>query len=119
MVVDGFFATIHCSLNFLLDSTEPRPDMMPLFEAQMELQGADMLFNPSLDYGVADGFYDLIDGLVGDIYKQASKINRLAAHSGQEHYQVANAKIGLVLIRRCIHKIMYQLDQEETLEIFL
>ena len=33
------------------------------------------------------GFYDLIDGLVGDIYKQSSKIPRLAAHSGQEHYQ--------------------------------
>ncbi len=47
-----------------------------------------MLFNPSLDYGVADGFYDLIDGLVGDIYKQASQVNRLAKHSGQEHYQV-------------------------------
>lgn len=54
----------------------------------MELQGADVLFSPSLDYGVADGFYDLIDGLVGDIYKQASQVNRLASHSGQEHYQV-------------------------------
>ena len=47
-----------------------------------------MVFRPSLDVGVPDGFYDLIDGLVGDVYKQASKINRLAAHSGQEHYQV-------------------------------
>ena len=48
-----------------------------------------MIFNPSLDYGVADGFYDLVDGLVGDIYKQSSLILRLAAHSGQEHYQVS------------------------------
>ena len=47
-----------------------------------------MVFRPSLDVGVADGFYDLIDGLVGDVYKQASKISRLAVHSGQEHYQV-------------------------------
>lgn len=47
-----------------------------------------MVFRPSLDVGVPDGFYDLIDGLVGDVYKQASKISRLAAHSGQEHYQV-------------------------------
>ena len=89
MVVDGFFTTIHCSLQFLLDSTEPRQEPFSLFEAHMELQGADMLFNPSLDYGIADGFYDLIDGLVGDIYKQASQINRLAAHSGQDHYQVS------------------------------
>ena len=47
-----------------------------------------MLFVPSLDYGAADGFFDMIDGLLGDIYKQASKIKRLAAHGGQEHYQV-------------------------------
>ena len=47
-----------------------------------------MLFNPSLDYGVADGFYDLVDGLVGDIYKQASLIERIFGHNHQEHYQV-------------------------------
>ena len=86
MVVDGFFNTIHCSLRFLLDNTESKTEVASLFEAQLELQVPDMVFNPSLD-GVADGFYDLIDGLVGDIYKQSSKINRLAAHSGQEHYQ--------------------------------
>ena len=87
MVVDGFFNTIHCSLKFLLENTESK-DLGALFEAHLELQVPDMVFNPSLDYGMADGFYDLIDGLVGDIYKQASKINRLAAHSGQDHYQV-------------------------------
>jgi len=47
-----------------------------------------MVYNPSLDFGVADGFYDMIDGLVGDIYKQSSKIKRLAVHSGQDNYQV-------------------------------
>lgn len=51
-------------------------------------QAPDMIFIPSLDIGIADGFYDLIDGLVGDIYKQASGIERLAKHSGQPHYQV-------------------------------
>ena len=86
MVVDGFFNTIHCSLKFMLNNTENK-ESEALFEAHMELQSPDMVFKPSLDYGVADGFYDLIDGLVGDIYKQASKVSRLAAHSGQEHYQ--------------------------------
>ena len=52
------------------------------------VQAPEMLFRPSLDVGVPDGLYDLVDDLVGDVYKQASKINRLAAHSGQEHYQV-------------------------------
>lgn len=88
MVVDGFFNTIHCSLKFMLENTEVKQDVTSLFEALLELQVPEMVFNPSLDYGVADGFYDLIDGLVGDIYKQASKVSRLAAHSGQEHYQV-------------------------------
>lgn len=87
MVVDGFFNTIHCSIKFLLDNTDPKIEVDPLFEAQLELQVPEMVFIPSLDYGVADGFYDLVDGLVGDIYKQAFLIPRLAAHSGQENYQ--------------------------------
>lgn len=88
-VVDGFFNTINCSLNFLLDNTETKNSPLPLFEAHLELQVPEMVFMPSLDYGVADGFYDLVDGLVGDIYKQSSLVPRLAAHSGQEHYQVS------------------------------
>ncbi|KAK6170907.1 hypothetical protein SNE40_019193 [Patella caerulea] len=87
MIVDGYFNTIHCSLQFLLDNTSSNKNSDPLFEARLELQVPDMVFLPSLEYGVADGFYDLVDGLVGDIYKQSSLIPRLAAHSGQEHYQ--------------------------------
>lgn len=87
MIVDGFYTTILCSIRFLLDNTDPKHNPDPLFEASMELQAPEMVFNPSLDYGVADGFYDLVDGLVGDIYKQSSLVPRLAAHSGQEHYQ--------------------------------
>ena len=87
MIVDGFFNTIHCSLKFLLDNTDPKNHLDDLFKALLELQSQEMVFNPSLDFGVPDGFYDLVDGLVGDIYKQSSLIQRLAAHSGQEHYQ--------------------------------
>ena len=47
------------------------------------------MYIPSLESGVADGIYDIIDGIVGDIYKQASMIKRLATHSGQDHYQVS------------------------------
>ena len=88
MVVDGFFSTVNCSLQHLLDNTDPKNNPVPLFEAHLELQVPDMVFIPSLDGGIADGFYDLVDGLVGDIYKQSSLIPRLAQHSGQEHYQV-------------------------------
>ena len=51
------------------------------------------MYIPSLEFGVADGIYDIIDGIVGDIYKQASMIKRLATHSGQDHYQVSFAVI--------------------------
>lgn len=87
MIVDGYFNTVHCSLKFLLDNTEGKNNPDALFEAHLELRVPEMVFQPSLEYGVADGFYDLVDGLVGDIYKQASLIPRLAKHSGQEHYQ--------------------------------
>ena len=47
-----------------------------------------MVFVPSLDFGVSDGFYDLVEMLVSDIYKMASLVKRLAEHNGMEHYQV-------------------------------
>ena len=54
----------------------------------MCFEAPELVYIPSLEFGEADGLYDTIDGLVGDIYKQASMIKRLATHSGQEHYQV-------------------------------
>ena len=51
-------------------------------------QGTELIFTPSLDYGAPDGFYDIIDGLTADIFKQASKIRRVAKHSNLEYYQV-------------------------------
>ena len=87
MIVEGFFNTIHCSLKFLLDNTDPKNNPDGLFKAQLELQSQEMIFIPSLDFGVPEGFYDLVDGLVGDIYKQSSLIECLSTHSGQEHYQ--------------------------------
>nr|P39057.1 RecName: Full=Dynein beta chain, ciliary [Heliocidaris crassispina]BAA00827.1 dynein beta-heavy chain [Heliocidaris crassispina] len=87
MVIDGFFNCIHCTLTYLLENTDPRHCAAPLFEARLELQVPDMIFNPSLDYGIADGFYDLVEMLISDTYKMASLVNRLAEHNGQEHYQ--------------------------------
>jgi dynein heavy chain, axonemal len=47
-----------------------------------------MVYSPSLHFGDADGFYELIEGLVGSIYKQGSLIQRLAKHLDQDNYQV-------------------------------
>jgi dynein heavy chain len=49
-----------------------------------------MIFSPSLNYGDIDGFYELIESLIGSIYKQGSLVQRLAKHLGQENYQVKN-----------------------------
>lgn len=89
MIVDGFIHTVQCSLKFLLDETESKPPNSALFEAHLELHAPEMVFKPSLDSGMADGFFDLIDSIVGDIYKQASLIPRLSKHSEVEHYQVS------------------------------
>ena len=39
IVVDGFFNTIHCSLQYFLDNTDPsRANQDVLFEAKLELK---------------------------------------------------------------------------------
>lgn len=88
MVLDGFFNCIHCSLNYLLENTDPKHNTTGLFEAKLELQQPDMVFIPSLDFGVSDGFYELVERIVNDVYKMASLVKRLAGHNGSEHYQV-------------------------------
>ena len=91
IIVDGFHKIILCSLVYFLKETDhvkSNPD--PLFEAQLLLKPPDMVYLPSLHFGDADGFYELIEGLVGNIYKQGSLIQRLAKHLGQENYQVIN-----------------------------
>ena len=90
MVLDGFFNCIHCSLNYLLENTDPKHNPAGLFEAKLELQQPEMVFIPSLDFGVSDGFYELVERIVNDVYKMASLVKRLAEHNGSEHYQVTN-----------------------------
>lgn len=38
IVVDSFFKTIQCSLQFLLENTVAKPGIEPLFEATLELR---------------------------------------------------------------------------------
>ncbi|XP_076454452.1 dynein beta chain, ciliary-like [Babylonia areolata] len=86
-LVDGFVRTIQCSLQFFLENTcvDSNPD--PLFKAKMELQVPEIVFIPSMDIRAVDSFYSLMESLVGDVYRQASCIPRLAVHSGMEDYQ--------------------------------
>ncbi|KAL6475225.1 hypothetical protein MHYP_G00162650 [Metynnis hypsauchen] len=87
MVVDGFFNSIESSLKFFLDSTDQKPGLAPLFEAQLDLQVPELVFHPSLEFGASDGFYDLVESLINDVYRISSLVPRLAEHSSFPHYQ--------------------------------
>jgi dynein heavy chain len=89
IVLDGFFNAVHCSLSYLLENTDAsKGSVAPLLEAKLELQVPDLVFSPSLEYGSQDGFYELVEGLVQDVFHMASLIPRLAKHNDMEHYQV-------------------------------
>lgn len=88
IVLDGFHKIIQCSLVYFLKETDylkGNPD--PLFEAQMQLKPSEMVYTPSMNFGDSDGFYELVEGLVGNVYKQGSLIPRVAKHLGQDNYQ--------------------------------
>ncbi|KAM6050175.1 dynein axonemal heavy chain 9 [Theristicus caerulescens] len=87
IVLDGFFTAIECSLKYLLENTDPKAGLAPLFEVQLDLVIPDLIFRPSLDPGTNDGFYDMVESLLNDIYRISSLVPRLAEHSGFPHYQ--------------------------------
>ncbi|KAM6297516.1 dynein axonemal heavy chain 9 [Aegotheles albertisi] len=87
IVLDGFFTAIECSLRYLLENTDPKAGLAPLFEVKLDLVIPDLIFRPSLDPGTNDGFYDMVESLLNDIYRISSLVPRLAEHSGFPHYQ--------------------------------
>uniref|UniRef100_A0A8C2YH93 Dynein axonemal heavy chain 9 n=1 Tax=Coturnix japonica TaxID=93934 RepID=A0A8C2YH93_COTJA len=87
IILDGFFTAIECSLKYLLENTDPKAGHAPLFEVQLDLVIPDLIFRPSLDPGTNDGFYDMVESLLNDIYRISSLVPRLARHSGFPHYQ--------------------------------
>ncbi|NXY74435.1 DYH9 protein, partial [Glareola pratincola] len=87
IVLDGFFTAIEGSLKYLLENTDPKAGLPPLFEVQLDLVIPDLIFRPSLDPGTNDGFYDMMESLLNDIYRISSLVPRLAEHSGFPHYQ--------------------------------
>ncbi|NWI20364.1 DYH9 protein, partial [Crypturellus soui] len=87
IVLDGFFTAIESSLKYLLENTDPKAGLAPLFEVQLDLVIPDLIFRPSLDPAANDGFYDMMESLLNDIYRVSSLVPRLAEHSGFPHYQ--------------------------------
>ncbi|RLV89556.1 hypothetical protein DV515_00014816, partial [Chloebia gouldiae] len=87
IVLDGFFTAIECSLKYLLENTDPKAGLAPLFEVQLDLVIPDLVFRPPLDPGTNNGFCDMVESLLQGIYHISSLVPRLAAHSGFCHYQ--------------------------------
>lgn len=62
--------------------------MAPLFEAQLDLKVPDMVFSPPLEFGAGDSLFELVESLIGDVFRISSLVPRLAQHSPFPHYQV-------------------------------
>ncbi|XP_032374898.1 dynein heavy chain 11, axonemal isoform X1 [Etheostoma spectabile] len=101
MVVEGLFNYISHSLQFFVDNMESWPNQTPLFEAQLMLSSSGMVFLPSLEQDASEGLYELIEGLVGDIFKTSVNINKVAARLSMESYQdVMDGMLDLLAMRQ-------------------
>uniref|UniRef100_A0A8B9HXB2 Dynein, axonemal, heavy chain 11 n=1 Tax=Astyanax mexicanus TaxID=7994 RepID=A0A8B9HXB2_ASTMX len=87
MVVEGLFGAVSHSLQFFVDNMEESVRSAPLLEVQMELGGAEMVFRPSLDAHAGDSFYELVEGLLADVFKMSAQIRRVASHLDMQDYQ--------------------------------
>ncbi|MED6234546.1 hypothetical protein ATANTOWER_026276 [Ataeniobius toweri] len=87
VVVEGLFSYINHSLQFFVDNMESLPSQPPLFEAQLILNGSVLCFSPSIDRDAGDGLYELVEGLIGDVFKSSMNIRRVADHLSMESYQ--------------------------------
>ena len=43
-VIDGCFTMIECTLKYMIQQTDARLNLAPLFEAKLELHAPDMIF---------------------------------------------------------------------------
>lgn len=87
MILDGLFKGIKCSLQYLIENTETTFKSSPLFEVQLlVLNGSEMIFKPSLDPNVNSNFSDIVEGLIRNIYRIISFVNRVVKHLGKKPF---------------------------------
>lgn len=88
MVVEGFFNAVTYSLEFFVNNMEGSVRQAPLLEAQMILSASEIVFRPSLDIAAGDGLYELVQGLLQDVFQMSTQIKRVAVHLDMKDYQV-------------------------------
>lgn len=92
MVVEGFFSAISTSLEYFIENMEGSVRQAPLFESHMLLMGSEIKFKPSLDRDGGDGLYELLEELLGDVFKMSAQMKRVAPHLNLEDYQVLKVR---------------------------
>ena len=84
MIAKGLLKTIATSIGYLLDQTDVKKDITPLFEIKLELCEPEIIFKPSLDIKIANNFHDICSGILDDIYKMASLVPRIYQKGNEE-----------------------------------
>ncbi|XP_023819910.1 dynein heavy chain 11, axonemal [Oryzias latipes] len=87
MIAEGLFKHIHHSLQFFVENMSTRPNQVPLFAIQLVLNSSGKTFCPPVEQGKADGFHELIERLLQDLFKTSGSIRRVAAHLSMESYE--------------------------------
>ncbi|KAI2655454.1 Dynein axonemal heavy chain 11 [Labeo rohita] len=109
MVVEGFFSAVSTSLEFFIENMEGSVRQAPLFEAQMLLMGSEIKFKPSLDRDDGDGLYELVEELLGDVFKMSAQVKRVAPHLSVEDYQAdVEDMLDLIELRQ---EVMERVDE--------
>lgn len=78
IVLSYLYQTVGCSLGYIDEHMDSTNNLPPLFEAQLILEEPNMVFIPSLEQTVPDGFKQLITGLIEDIVNIASIVPRFS-----------------------------------------
>nr|XP_018673081.1 dynein beta chain, ciliary [Ciona intestinalis] len=85
-IVDGLASAIQCSLRYLVQNTDNSLRPPPLLECKLLLNTPDVVFQPPLDYEMTDGFYDLVESIITEIYGLSTLVERVASHLDFPHY---------------------------------
>ena len=78
IISDALLLTIACSIGYLLDQTDITKPITSLFDVKLELFHPNIIFEPSLEKTIVNNFYDIMCGLVTDVYNIATLIDRVA-----------------------------------------
>ncbi|XP_006154552.1 dynein heavy chain 11, axonemal [Tupaia chinensis] len=124
IVVEGFFQAIMHDLDFFLMNTEKQLKPAPLFQAQMMLMPPEIVFKPSLEREVADGFYDLVEEMLCSSFRMSAQMKRVAAHLEIANYQndmdnmLGLAEVRQEIMKRVASVIDKVLDFRNSLDIY-